>query len=584
MENTDRLRGNSSVPHGPVTRHVDQSEDEKSVNSTRRDSIESVASDANQESTQHAESQDLQQPVPPITEKASILHSSDSSLRSVASSIMDGSLPKAIFTPNTPASGTQTPAACRPLTRRRDTHERKPPRPRSKSEADLRSSPPRSRPHQTSVRLEQLRGSLSEPIPNSTPPSPQMTPAGDQSSGHPSEPLRQISEQADQSIKELRAEVEQIQQQLSSEEASRQRELLAVNYTINRILKMQKSQMRMQNSLGLRFDAIAMQAQESEALAKPWHREPLLTTKKRDRKRAKDESQDTDEQTDGDVSKADENKKPNDGESAAGGEKKRDRGRGSAAGSSKAANKQECKQQRSRVHERDSDIEPDSPVEENSFNPEMDQPSQGERTEQSEVNKALAVIANRTTHAPPPQHRHQRLHDRDSDQEDEDRRKPPSPPPKSQAQLDAEQLADLASETYNVMHPLQTQSRGQLISELRSLIHWHQDEGERARNAGDMVETLRHRGMQQRMQVLLERNLSSLQAWRPPRALGDVTSVAKGMGQTNSTPANAAASPEPETDIYEAYEYEFLYPFCPHCNENELHESPYDDREVNGAN
>ncbi|KAF2173665.1 hypothetical protein M409DRAFT_48608 [Zasmidium cellare ATCC 36951] len=306
---------------------------------------------------------------------------------------------------------------------------------------------------------------------------------------------------------------------------------------------------------------------------------------------------------------------------------------------------------RTRVHEEDSDIEPDSPVDDTNSAPEMDRATQSHKGDGLEpwAKQYFHETHNKQALVPPPQHRHQRYDSSDgADEQNRPIEPPPRPktPPKSQAQLDAEQLPRLNEELWRCTQPFDAERHGQLVSQLRDLVHRHKEEMERVKGV-DLREFLRLERLVESLEEVLQRAFVRGEGRVGVVVLEDVVGAEEGvrriaacyihiarieivatyhkvdrsspptftpfiahstkvfqlheaiqatMGQSNSTPASpenatepAAASPSPDSDtdmsIYEAHEYEYLYPFCPcdKCNRNELLESPYDDREVNGA-
>ncbi|KAF2173666.1 hypothetical protein M409DRAFT_48609 [Zasmidium cellare ATCC 36951] len=263
MQDNRVRHGPSAVPPEPSKHQEDNPENQHSTETIRRDS---GSSDVNLETEQHAEAATSSAlPLPPATEQARSLKSSDSNLSSIASSIKSGSPPKPVVTPDTPASGLQTPAACRPLTRRRATHgnQYRPASSLSQQEPDSKVSHRRSRSHDTMMRLQELREGLPDPRPDITPASPEMTTTQPDISSRPVQPPRRISQKVAQDTRQLRKELEQLRQGLSNEDAARQRELVAVNFAVNRILEMQNSQMQVQDSLIDRFVAMDLELKKN---------------------------------------------------------------------------------------------------------------------------------------------------------------------------------------------------------------------------------------------------------------------------------------------------------------------------------
>lgn len=76
----------------------------------------------------------------------------------------------------------------------------------------------------------------------------------------PARPQRRISEKVLKDTKNLRSELEGMSRQLSGEEAARQRELLVVNFAMNRILTVQQNQMEVQMKLVDRFNEMEIKS------------------------------------------------------------------------------------------------------------------------------------------------------------------------------------------------------------------------------------------------------------------------------------------------------------------------------------
>lgn len=186
---------------------------------------------------------------------------SHSHIGSGASSMKSNSQPQSILTPDLTPSGHRTPAACQPLTRRRVSQESqtRPAPTWSKSDSSLTTSGRRSRSHDTMKRLTELRENLLEPNSNFSPASPEMLGSQPQPFLRPPRPPRRVSEKVLQETNDLRSELEDMRQCLSDQEATRQRELLMVNFAMNRILQVQKNQMDVQMRLVDRFNAMEIQ-------------------------------------------------------------------------------------------------------------------------------------------------------------------------------------------------------------------------------------------------------------------------------------------------------------------------------------
>lgn len=156
----------------------------------------------------------------------------------------------------------QLPGPFRPLTRARGATIGRPSP--STTQSDFILSHRRSRSHDSLTRLTEpvvkfttAPNSPEKPGDNATAPTPRK-------SKRPAHPHRRVSSKVLRDTKDLRRELDTLQQQLSDQEVARQRELLIVNFTVNRIFEVQRNQMEVQMRLVDRFNDMEMKPESED--------------------------------------------------------------------------------------------------------------------------------------------------------------------------------------------------------------------------------------------------------------------------------------------------------------------------------